>query len=105
MVATAVIPVVMATAALAGRAATADRTVGIVGHVRGDGGVGPAVADGCSSGTAVGAGDGGMIGTAVVAGDGGMVRTDCHTAVGAGDVWLVGTALGAGDGSMRVVAP
>jgi hypothetical protein len=79
-----VIPVALATAALVGRAATADRTVGIVGHVRGDRAIGPAVTGGCSPGTALGARDGGIIRTAKVAGDGGMIRTGCYMAVGAG---------------------
>ena len=77
-----------ATAALAGRAVTTDRTFGTraVGHryVRGDRAIGPVVTDCCSPGTAVVAGDGGITRTAEVAGDGGMVRTGCHMAVGAG---------------------
>jgi hypothetical protein len=115
---TAGIPVVMATGALAGRAATADRTTGIAGYVLGDRAIGSVVTDGCSPGTAVGAGDGGIIRTVKFAGDGGMARTDghtavgagcgiagggemvgidCHTAVGAGKIWPVDTAVGAGD--------
>ena len=110
----AMVPVAMATVALAGRAVTADRTVSIVGHwcVQGDGAIGPAVTDaisGCSPGTAVGADDGGIIWTAEAAGDGGMVCTGRHTAAGAGGCCTldmavgfngctVGTAVGAGDG-------
>jgi hypothetical protein len=95
---TAGIPVVTATAA--GRAATADRTTGIVGHVLGDRAIGPVVTDGCSPGTAAGAGDGGIIRTAEFAGDGGMVRTGCHTAVGAGGGGMACTIVGVGDSSM-----
>ena len=113
----AVTPVVIVTAALAGRAATADRTVGIVGHVRGDRAIGPAVADGCSPGTAAGAGDGGTgsamadarsgssPGTAAGAGNG----CSASAPVGAGDGCAVCTgvgvrpAVGAGDGVMHQV--
>jgi hypothetical protein len=92
---TAGIPVVTATAA--GRAATADRTTGIVGYVSGDRAIGSVVTDGCSPSTAAGAGDGGIIRTAEFAGDGGMVRTGCHTAVGAGGGGMACTTVGVGD--------
>ena len=106
-VAAAMVPVAMATVALAGKAVTADRTVSIVGHwyVQGDEAIGPAVMDaisGCSPGTAVGADDGGIIWTAEAAGDGGMVPTGCHTvtAVGAGGGEMACTTVGVGDSSM-----
>jgi hypothetical protein len=92
------IPVVTATAA--GRAATTDRTTGIVGYVLGDRAIGSMVTDGCSPGTAAGAGDRGIIRTAEVAGDGRMVRTGCHTTVGAGGGGMACTTVGVGDSSM-----
>ena len=98
-----------ATAALAGRAVTTDRTVGTraVGHwyVRGNRAIGAVVTDGCSPGTAVGAGDGGITRTVEVVGDGGMVRTGCHMAVGAGGDGMACTTVGVGsvDGESRPV--
>jgi hypothetical protein len=95
---TAGVPVVTAT--VAGRAATADRTTGIVGYVLGDRAIESVVTDGCSPGTAARAGDGGIIRTAEFAGDGGMVRTGRHTAVGAGGGGMACTTVGVGDSSM-----